>query len=267
MLTLYHSGSAVCAAKVRLVLAEKNISYESRMLDFTKGEQFSADYRKLNPNAVVPTLVHDGNVLIESTVINEYLDDTFPQHPLRPADPLGRAHVHLWTKREDSIHDAINTMTGVTMFRTDLMQKTPEERRKRYDPIPDPIRREKWRQMVEKGLESQLVNEALSRLAKLFRDMDAALERGPWLCGAAFTLADAGLISFINRLDLLNMGDMWRDHFPRVADWFTRCKARPSFAEGIVRHIPEPMLRKYNDVTAPLWPDVDRAYRSALAAL
>ena len=67
MLELYHHGSSVCAAKVRFVLMEKGIAWESHYLDILKGEQFHPDYLKLNPMAVVPTLVHDGVVLVEST--------------------------------------------------------------------------------------------------------------------------------------------------------------------------------------------------------
>ena len=59
MLTLYHQGSSVCAAKVRLVLSEKNLQWESKYIDVLKGEQFDPAYLALNPNAVVPTLVHD----------------------------------------------------------------------------------------------------------------------------------------------------------------------------------------------------------------
>ena len=140
MLQLYHGDTAVCAAKVRLTLAEKQIPWESKFVDMSKGGQFDPEYMKLNPNAVVPTLVHDGHVLTESTVINEYLDDAFPDRPLRPADPMGRARVHWWTKREDTIHAGINTATTAIVFRPDLLTKTSAERAARIDSIPDPLR-------------------------------------------------------------------------------------------------------------------------------
>ncbi|MFZ0839583.1 MAG: glutathione S-transferase N-terminal domain-containing protein, partial [Xanthobacteraceae bacterium] len=93
MIELYHHGSSVCAAKVRFVLMEKDVPWKSRYLDILKGEHFHPDYLKLNPMAVVPTLVHDGEVLVESTVICEYLDDAFPESPLKPASPLERARM------------------------------------------------------------------------------------------------------------------------------------------------------------------------------
>ena len=96
MLELYHHGSSVCAAKVRLALAEKNVEWEGHYVDILKGDQFDPAYTKLNPKAVVPTLVHDGFVLQESTVICEYIDEVFPDPPLKPTAAAGRAQMRLW---------------------------------------------------------------------------------------------------------------------------------------------------------------------------
>ncbi len=59
MLFLYHSGPSVCSIKVRLVLAEKNLAWDGKILNLQRGDQFQPDYRKINPNAVVPTLIHN----------------------------------------------------------------------------------------------------------------------------------------------------------------------------------------------------------------
>ena len=84
MLQFYHHRTSCCAVKSRLCLNEKGLAYEGHVLDLRAGDQFRPDYLKLNPNALVPTLVHDGVPVIESTVINEYLDETFPDPPLKP---------------------------------------------------------------------------------------------------------------------------------------------------------------------------------------
>ena len=86
MIELYHNDMSTCAQKVRFTLAEKNLTWESHHLDLRARDQQKPDYVKLNPNAVVPTLVHDGTVIVESNVINEYLDDAFPAPALRPDD-------------------------------------------------------------------------------------------------------------------------------------------------------------------------------------
>ena len=264
MITLYHGATAVCAAKVRITLAEKGADYESRPVNLQTGEQFDPAYLKLNPNAVVPTIVHEGRVLIESTVINEYVDEVLPGPALSPADPYGRARMRLWTKREDTIHDAINTMTAAILFRAELLQKPPEERRKRYEKMPDPAKRAKWEEIIEKGLASTLVDEALARFAKLFRDMEKALEHGPWLTGANLTLADIGLISFFYRLEMLSCTGMWEQHFPRVTDWFSRCKARPSFKAAVLDHIPPPAFESYRLHSTPLRQSVEERFSALL---
>lgn len=267
MLELYHADTAVCAAKVRVTLAEKGLAYEGHLLTLAAGDQFAPAYMALNPNAVVPTLVHDGVVVTESTVVNEYIDDAFPTPPLRPADAAGRARMRLWTKREDTIHDAINTMTNVLIFGPILNAKSPEERKKRYEKMPDPARRAKWRRLLEQGLASSDVDEALTRFARLFRDMEARLAQGPWLVGDAFTLADIGFISFFYRLEMLQIDRIWRDHFPRVTDWFERCKARPSFATAVRDPIGPASFASYSKVGAAEAEEVGRRFRAVLEGL
>jgi glutathione S-transferase len=103
MLDLYHHGSSVCAAKVRFALGEKGLEWQGHYLDILKGDQFAPEYQKLNPKAVVPTLVHDGQVIVESTVINEYIDEVFAETPLKPRSPVERAEMRVWTKAVDEI--------------------------------------------------------------------------------------------------------------------------------------------------------------------
>jgi glutathione S-transferase len=86
MLELYHSINSVCAQKVRVALAEKGLEYKSHLMTL-RGDQFDPQYMKLNPNGVVPTLVHDGRPVIESAVILYYIDEVFAKPPLMPADP------------------------------------------------------------------------------------------------------------------------------------------------------------------------------------
>ena len=101
--TLYHHGPSTCSQKVRMILELKNISYESKIIDLLAGEQHASEYVKLNPNHLVPTLVIDDGVLIESSVINEYLDDNFPGIPAKPSDSFNIAKMRLWVKYIDCL--------------------------------------------------------------------------------------------------------------------------------------------------------------------
>jgi glutathione S-transferase len=114
MLTLYHGRTSVCSIKVRLALAEKGVSFDSRLMTL-RGDQFDPGYMKLNPNAVVPTIAHDGTVVVESTVIMHYIDEAFPGPTLLPADALARSKVRMMSKLMDEyVHVACMTLTFAT---------------------------------------------------------------------------------------------------------------------------------------------------------
>ena len=146
MLELYHHGSSVCAAKVRLVLAENNLEWTGHYLDILAGEQFNPDYLKLNPKAVVPTLIHDGEVITESTLICEYLDDAFTGHPLKPTEALPCARMRYWTKLVDEeVHPAVRPLTYVSTHRHTILKRAPTEVEEHIERDPNPMWRERKR--------------------------------------------------------------------------------------------------------------------------
>ena len=98
-LQLYHNDMSSCSQKVRLVLEEKNLSWYSHHMNLRKGETRSKEYTsKLNENGVVPTLIDGDQIIIESTVIMEYLDDAFPENSLKPKEAYNIALRRLWNK-------------------------------------------------------------------------------------------------------------------------------------------------------------------------
>ena len=110
MLELYHNNMSVCSQKVRLVLAEKGLAPVEHRLNLRQGDQLAADYLKLNPSGVVPTLVVDGRPIVESTLIAEYLDEAYPDPALRPADLIARAEMRQWASIPDQgLHAACGT--------------------------------------------------------------------------------------------------------------------------------------------------------------
>jgi glutathione S-transferase len=84
-LILYDFGNSVCCQKVRITMRAKDLDWQAIKVDLFKTEQYDPKYLKLNPKGVVPTLVHNGTPIIESTLICEYLDETFPNPPLIPS--------------------------------------------------------------------------------------------------------------------------------------------------------------------------------------
>jgi glutathione S-transferase len=234
-LALYHNDMSSCAQKVRLVLAEKGLEWESRHLDLRAGEHQKDWYIKLNPRAVVPTLM-DGDVAVpESNVINEYLDERFPDPPLKPADPFSRARMRLWTKQlDEGVHDAgIAVLSFALAFRHQYMSRG-EAGKEMLESIPDPIKRERRRDVIEKGLDAPAFRIAIDRLLTLYRDMNKVLERHAWLAGDTYSIADAAFTPYVVRLEHLDVLGLL-EPTPRTADWYRRIKSRPSFQNAIVR--------------------------------
>jgi glutathione S-transferase len=234
-LALYHNDMSSCAQKVRLLLAEKALEWESRHLDLRAGEHQQEWYIKLNPRAVVPTLV-DGDIVVpESNVINEYLDERFPDPPMKPADPFGRARMRLWTKQlDEGVHDAgIAILSFGLAFRHQYISRG-DAGKEMLESIPDPAKRERRRDVIEKGLDSPHFKIAIARLLTLYRDMDKVLADHEWLAGGRYSIADAAFTPYVVRLEHLDVMGLL-DPTPRTAGWYRRIKARPSFQDAIVR--------------------------------
>ena len=116
MLELYHSGLTTCSKQVRHCLREKGLAYESRYVELWRYENLSPAYLALNPNGVVPTLVHDGTPIVNSFCINEYIEDAFPDPPLRPSDLEERARMRHWAWTADEIHLSLARLTHSRML-------------------------------------------------------------------------------------------------------------------------------------------------------
>jgi glutathione S-transferase len=236
MLELYHSVNSVCAQKVRIALAEKGQPYQDHLMTL-RGDQFDREYMKLNPNAVVPTLVHDGQPVIESSVILYYIDEVFPNPPLMPRDPHQRASVRIYNKMIDEyVHNSCTILTFATAFRPWFAGLSGEEIEARLAKSPLKQRTEYKRDVALKGLESKYVRDALQHHEKLLARMDDALEEGPWLAGKSFSLADAAVIPYVLRLDLLKMEKIWQKR-PRIADWYQRMRERPSVKKELLERM------------------------------
>jgi len=254
MLTLYHGRTSVCSLKARLALAEKGLNFDSRILTL-RGDQFEPQYLKLNPNAVVPTLVHNDRVIIESTVIMHYVDEAFSGAPLMPADPLARAKVRLIAKLMDEyIHTACMTLTFATANRAHLAQLTPAALDAELAKAPDPNRSEIKRQVVKQGLDSPLAAEALRQHVKLLDRIEAATREGPYLGGSSWSLADAAATPYVWRFAKLKLARMWEQR-PGVAAWYDRIQQRPSFKTAVADWISAADIERYSNQPDP-WPKV-----------
>jgi glutathione S-transferase len=232
MLELYHNINSVCAQKVRIALLEKGLRAQEHLLAL-RGDQNDPTYLALNPNGVIPTLVHDGKVVVESSLILYYLDETFPDQPMMPQSPRERYQVRLYNKLIDEyLHNACTILTFATAFRPNFLKMPREAWLAEINKAPLKHRAAYKRSVIEHGLDSEFVVDALAQHRKLLAWMAASLQNGEFLAGDSFSNADAAVIPYILRLELLQLAGMW-DAYPAVAGWWSRVRARPSVKASI----------------------------------
>jgi glutathione S-transferase len=242
-LTLYHHSTSVCSAKVRLALEEKHLPWEGRFVDILAGRQFDEEYKRLNPRMLVPALIDGDVAIIESTVINEYLDETFPDTPLMPKAAALRARMRVWTKTiDEKLHDACTVVTYVTQHRHRLLALSASALADILAQTPDPVFRDRKRRWVVDGLEAPDVAQALLVYDRMIADMEDSLVSSRWLAGETYSLADIAMTPYVNRLAMLHFQEMWA--------------ARPAFVQAVISHIPEALAAEMAQRGRTIWPSM-----------
>jgi glutathione S-transferase len=234
MMILHHGWRSSASRRVRLCLEEKGLAYEGHVVDMARMEHHSPEYLKINPLGVIPTLVHDGKPLHESGTICEYLDETYPDPPLRPETPYGRAVMRNWIRHIDGlIHNLI-----IFNWRHHL-QKTAEkwsdeELAERLKYIPSKERQESWLRVARKPYTEEERAAARAKLTEQLLDrMETALKHSAWLVGEAYSIADIAAAPFVKRIDEeIAPDEMSPAKHPRVAEWWAKIQARPAYAQA-----------------------------------
>jgi glutathione S-transferase len=247
-LELYNAPQSTCSQRVRFVLHAKGLAFEDHRLDLFTGDQLRPDYLKLNPNGLVPTLVHDGAPVIDSSVIMEYLEEVFPDgRTFVPADPLGRARMRALMRFIDEVPTPAVRVPSYNLAFLPHFQSMSEEA---FVALADskPLRREFLLKMGRSGFPDSEMKEALERLRRAVARMDDEIRRsgGPWLLGKRLSLADIAIMPVMVRMDDLRLEHMWSDK-PAIARWFEGIQAdaafRPTYYPGALLTEKYPHLR------------------------
>lgn len=246
---------------MRLQLEEKKIPWHGEFVDLLRGDHLKPQFLRINARGLVPALVHDGSVIIESTVILEYIEDVFPEPPLRPSMPALRAQMRVWEKLpDDGLHAACGTISFAAAFAEQLARGTNAEAlERRLATMPDPERANRQRLLIRDGFETPFVLQAVGVYERMLDEMNAALEKtdGPYLVGSQFTLADVALAPYVERLDRLGLSRLWENARPHVARWFSRVRERASFKAAFDPYEPH----GYDDLVrrggVDLWPKIE----------
>jgi glutathione S-transferase len=225
---LYNAPQSTCSQRVRFVFNAKGLPFDEVKLNLLEGDQLKPDYLRLNPNGVVPTLDHDGAIVIDSTVITEYLDEVEPKESFTPEDPVARARMRALMHFIDEMPAA---SVRVPTFNLAFLPSFQKMSREAFVAMAEskPLRREFMLTMGQTGFPKAELDAALGRLRRSYERMDAEIEKsgGPWLLGKDISLADVAVMPALVRMHDLNMPD-WQD-LQRVKAWFDNIRAQPAF--------------------------------------
>jgi glutathione S-transferase len=240
MITLYDFANSVACQKVRIALCEKDLAWETIKVDLFRSEQYDPEYLEFNPKGVVPTLIHDGKPIIESTLICEYLEDKFPEPRLIPIDPWHRARMRVWTKTVDEgLHEGITEISFSAVFRERMKNMPAELRESRFHNIGDPRRRDRFKSTFELGTQSPFVLYAAAAYDGVRCAGSHTGRRWPWILGDKPTLAGMALMPYVARLYYRGLLGVWTQNRTHIGDWWGQVQEWPSFKRGLRDRVSE----------------------------
>jgi len=227
---LFNAPQSTCSQRVRFVLHAKHLPFEERRLDLFSGDQLKPDYLAINPNGVVPTIRHDGAIVIDSSVIMEYLEEVFPDgRSFVPKDAVTRARMRAMMRYIDEVPSAAIRIPSYNLAFLPHFQAMSEEE---FQALADskPLRREFILRMGRTGFSVGEMDNALKRLQQTVERMNVDIEQsnGPYLLGSEPSLADISVMPTIVRMDDIRLAHMWADK-PAVARWLAAMRADPAF--------------------------------------
>ncbi len=216
-----------------MTLEEKALPWTSHHLNIRTGEHITPEYFGINPNGLVPTLVHDGDVWVESNDIIRYLDDSYPEPRLTPVDDAQLAKLSDWTSLASAIHvTAAKTYVYSSRPKNENRKSAAELERYRQLQSDEELIAFHSRCSSAAGLSGEDRRNAERLLHEAFTQLDAHLNAHAWLAGDDFTLAD---ICWVPLHYTLERAGFSFDSYENVMRWSRTIATRPSFHKAVVQ--------------------------------
>ncbi|MEL6827949.1 MAG: glutathione S-transferase family protein [Pseudomonadota bacterium] len=239
-LHLFHHPGSSCSQKTKIFLRIKGVPWTPHIVNLIKKEQMKPHFLGINPRGLVPVLVHDGKVIIESNDILEYLEAEFPNPTLIPPEYAGRVSELL--KAEDDLHHDIRALTMRFVFPT-FMVKRPEKDIEVYEAsgsgtvegVPDLNRHKEatfWRDLnTHDGIPDTRAKLAFERFRAALDEYETKLSKQQHLAGDTLSVVDIAWYIYARRL--ISAGYPLANLHPKVGDWFDRMHANPDFRKEV----------------------------------
>ena len=244
---LFHAASSSCSQKVRIYLNLKGIAWTSHLVDLMGKANLTDYYMGINPRGLVPVLVHDGAVHVESNDILTHLEAQFPEPQLIPADH--RQSVDALLRHEDDLHLALRTLSFRFMFPSSGKPPKSPEDLVTYQKggsgtvggVADPAKAAEiafWSDVIDRGITDQAARDAAAVFRTAFEDLDRRLADTPYILGQAMSVLDIAWLVYINRLRLA--GYPVAKLHPALSRWADELCEHPAFKPEIT--LAPPML-------------------------
>lgn len=230
-LHLYHFATSNCSQKVRMCLDEKGLEWTSHHVDLSRNEHVTPEYVVINPKAVVPTLVHDGVVVVESSDIIDYIDKRFPQPPLRPLELNDLELMYRWLKLWDETQISLKTLSHRYLFPSRAVSVRPDFAR--FEALAkNPELLDFMRELIsDTGLSKERVEHATAAVHKALEELNSRLDTHEWLADDAFSLADLAWSIDVHRFELIGLR---METYQGLSRWYDRVASRPSFRRMVL---------------------------------
>ncbi len=232
MIDLYYSWYSICSEKVLIALFEKGLSFDGHHIDLFDFDQIEPAYRAINPNGTVPALIDDGRRILECTIINEYLEEAYPEPRLEPTDPFDRADMRYWVQMfQDKVFPAAGVLSQVHFIAAELKRRWTQEQ------LEDRIKRKVGKariarqlRAVREGFSKEDLAIAEEQITSVLDAAEETLSDGrAWLVGD-FSLADVAAAPNVYRFTIIDRNDLLETR-PNVLAWSKRLLARPSVVQ------------------------------------
>ncbi len=233
-LKYYHAEPLANSLKSMIPLKEKGLAYESHYVDLHKFEQHSDWFTVINPEGQVPVLDHDGAIVTHTTVINEYLEDVFPNAqpnsgPLRPRDAAGAARMRQWNKFVDEqVMNHVSMHGWHRLIRVITASIADGEFEELMCHVPLPDQQKKWR-TARSGFDQQDLDNATAKIEYALARIEAQLGQTAYLAGDSYTLADINFYAHCGLMVNRMFPDLDVDtRFPNLVRWREAISDRPA---------------------------------------
>ena len=227
---LYNAPQSTCSQRVRYALHAKGLAFEEHKLDLFSGDQLKPEYLAINPNGVVPALVHKGVPVIDSAVILEFIEDICPNPAsMRPSDPHEVARLRAMMRFVDEVPTPAVRVPSYNLAFLPHFQAMSEDE---FQALCDskPLRREFLMRMGRTGFPQTDMDEAMGRLRRGIERMADWLTEsgGPWIMGQRISLVDLAIMPVIVRMDDILLSHIWDKH-TEIQAWLDRLRQTPEF--------------------------------------